>query len=505
MSDTTFDIVIIGSGLGGLLCGHILSQEGFSVCILEKNKQIGGSLQTFVRERCIFDTGIHYIGGLQEGQPLHQYYKYFKVIDKLKLQKLDEDGFDILGFTGDEVRYKYAQGYENFVNVLAEQFPSEKEGITRFCESVQEFCKRFPLYNLEEGEMSTMESGFLEVNAKQHIETFTPNKKLQSILGGSNSLYAGVGDKSPFYMHALILNSYIQSSYRCIDGGSQITRILTRYILQQGGVIRKHAEVTKLVMNGEVIGSVQLADGSEIKGKNFISNIHPATLLNILETDRIRPAYRNRINGLENTVSVFILNIVLKKDTFKYLNYNYYHCEHEDVWSTANYTQESWPEGYGIFSPASSKSREYADGLTIMAYMRFEEMEPWKDTFNIVGKEDDRGESYEFFKKQKSEKLIDYAERQFPGLRDCIKSYYSSTPLTYRDYIGSVDGSLYGILKDNNDPLKTFISPKTRISNLFHTGQNLNMHGVYGVSVGAVKTCFEFVDQKYLLDKIRKA
>ena len=57
--DKEFDVVIIGSGLGGLLCGYILSEEGFSVCILEKNKQLGGSLQTFVRDRCIFDTGIH--------------------------------------------------------------------------------------------------------------------------------------------------------------------------------------------------------------------------------------------------------------------------------------------------------------------------------------------------------------------------------------------------------------------------------------------------------------
>ena len=54
-----YDIVIIGSGLGGLVAGNIFAKEGYSVCILEKNNQYGGNLQTFVREKTIFDTGVH--------------------------------------------------------------------------------------------------------------------------------------------------------------------------------------------------------------------------------------------------------------------------------------------------------------------------------------------------------------------------------------------------------------------------------------------------------------
>jgi len=140
-----------------------------------------------------------------------------------------------------------------------------------------------------------------------------------------------------------------------------------------------------------------------------------------------------------------------------------------------------------------------------MAYMRYEEVAQWKDTFNTTLDSDFRGENYEAFKRGKAEKLIDYANRQFPTLKESIKAYYCSTPLTYRDYIGTKDGSLYGIMKNYQDPLRTFISPKTRISNLFLTGQNLNMHGVYGVTVAAVKTCFEFIDSEYLFSKIKSA
>src|SRR5687768_31094 len=118
MTDNKYDVIIIGSGLGGLECGYILSQEGYKVLSLEKNKQIGGNLQTFARDRCIFDTGIHYIGGLSEGQNLHSYFKYFGIMDKLKLKKLDEDAYDVISFESDPQEYPHAQGYDNFKDNL---------------------------------------------------------------------------------------------------------------------------------------------------------------------------------------------------------------------------------------------------------------------------------------------------------------------------------------------------------------------------------------------------
>src|SRR6218665_1979960 len=93
-----YDIVIIGSGLGGLACGVMLAKEGKSVCILEKNKQIGGTLQTFARDKVIFDSGVHYVGGLDKGQNLYQLFKYLGIMDKLKLRKMDEDGFAVIIF-----------------------------------------------------------------------------------------------------------------------------------------------------------------------------------------------------------------------------------------------------------------------------------------------------------------------------------------------------------------------------------------------------------------------
>ncbi len=495
-----YDVVIVGSGLGGLECGAILSREGYRVLVLEKNKQIGGNLQIFSREKRIFDTGIHYIGGLGKGENLYKYFKYLGIMDHLKIKQLDKDGFDIVSFEGDATEYKYGQGYDNFIKIMCGYFPEEREGIIKYCDKIREVCRSFPMYQVELMKDGMNPMSYLEINARDFIASCTTNEKLQQVLAGTNVLYAGEGDKTPLYVHALVINSYIESSWRCIDGGSQIAILLSRIIRENNGKIVKHAEAKRFIFDGENIQYVEMADGQRIGGKYFISNIHPSITLDMVETDKIRKAYRKRIHGLENSVSIFIVYLVLKKDTVPYFNCNYYHYIRGDVWEGASYKDE-WPAGYAVFTGASSKEEKYAEAMTVMSYMRYEETKKWENTFNMVGKESPRGQEYEAFKKEKAERLLDEVEKKFPGIRENIISYYTSTPLTYRDYIGTRDGSLYGISKDHKDPMRSFISPKTKIPNLLLTGQNLNMHGVLGVTIGAITTCAELLG-KQLIEKI---
>lgn len=224
MADTqSYDFVIIGSGLGGLECGYILADEGYSVCVLEKNHQLGGNLQVFSRDKVAFDTGVHYIGGLEEGQNLHQMFKYFGLMDKLDLVKLDAE-FDKITFEGDDKVYAHRQGYDAFARRLIEDFPEEEKAIHKYCETLQEVCSHFPLYSLQYSNDDYLEDKVLSIGVKEFLENLTTNKKLQAVLAGSNMLYAGVADKTPLYVHALVVNTYIESSYRCVDGGAQIVK-----------------------------------------------------------------------------------------------------------------------------------------------------------------------------------------------------------------------------------------------------------------------------------------
>jgi all-trans-retinol 13,14-reductase len=499
-----YDIIIVGSGMGGLVCGDILCREGYKVCILEKNKQVGGCLQTYTRDKVVFDSGVHYIGGLNKGQNLYQVFKYLGLMDKLKLQQLDEDGFDKIIIDNDDKEYVFAQGYENFIRHLLIDFPEEEKSLRQYCEQIKYVCSKFPLYNLRSGDYSEKES-VLQIGAKEFIESITDNKKLQAILAGNNSLYAGQPGKTPFYVHALILNHYIESAWKCKDGGSQIGTAMAKNIRERGGVILKNAEVKKIHEEDSKVQYAELADGSRKYAAIFISDIHPVKTLQMTDSPLLRNIFRKRLQGLENSISSFTLNIVFKKDCFRYFKHNYYYHKDGHVWTGAHYTEENWPLGYSIFLSASSKTNEYAEGMSVLTYMRYDEVKEWEHTFNTVSAVNRRGETYDQFKKRKAEKLLGEIEKKFPNLRTSIYSYYTATPLSFRDYIGSDDGSMYGIVKNYKDPHRTFISPQTKLPNLYFTGQNLNMHGILGTTISALATCIALMGNDKIIEKIRNA
>ena len=500
-----YDIVIIGSGMGGLVAANILAREGRSVCVLEKNNQFGGNLQTFVRERTIFDTGVHYIGGLAQGQNLYRYFDYLDILDGLELKQLNEDGFDIITFDNDDTEYPHAQGYENFTNELIKRFPGEARSIKTYCEKLREICHKFPLYNLEEGKPYGNDAEIFQQTAKDYIDSITENEKLRAVLAGSNLLYAGEPDRTPIYVHALSCNSYIESAFRCADGGSQITKLLIRRLKEHGGDAFKHQEVVAMECLDKQIISVSTKNGDVISGDIFISNIEPKSTLKLVGQEHFRKAFSSRIDDLESTISAFSIHLVLKPGTFKYLNKNYYHFkDYQKVWNAHRYTQESWPETYMVSMGVRKNQGEYGDQLTAITYMRYDEVEQWQDTFNTVADKHDRGQTYEQSKAEKAEVFLKELEKKFPNIRQCIQSVHTSTPLSYRDYIGCNRGSMYGYVKDVNDPLKAFISARTKIGNLFFTGQGLNMHGILGVTISGVVTCSEILGGEYLINKITK-
>lgn len=181
-----YDFIIIGGGLGGLACGTILSKEGFRVCVLEKNAVLGGCLQSFRRKGEILDTGIHYVGSLDEGQILHQYLKYFGIADKLKTKRLDNDGFDIINIAGQE--YAYSSGFEKFTETLAQKFPEERENIRKYANLIKHVGDSIGTEQLREGRISENRIPFMEMSCSATIDSLTANPRLREVLSGSTML-----------------------------------------------------------------------------------------------------------------------------------------------------------------------------------------------------------------------------------------------------------------------------------------------------------------------------
>ena len=116
-----------------------------------------------------------------------------------------------------------------------------------------------------------------------------------------------------------------------------------------------------------------------------------------------------------------------------------------------------------------------------------------------------RDRDYWILKAQQSQHLLEVVYEKFPGLRDAVSSIDISTPLTWRDYTGTPEGSMYGIARSAADPHRTTVYPRTKIPGLYFTGQNVNLHGAVGVTIGAVMTCGEILGLPHVLKQIRNA
>ncbi|MDL2227609.1 NAD(P)/FAD-dependent oxidoreductase [Odoribacter sp. OttesenSCG-928-L07] len=499
MGNDKHDVIIVGSGLGGLVCGYILSKNGYKVLIVEKNSQKGGCLQTFKRDGVKFDTGMHYIGSMEEGQVLYRFFKYFNLLDDVPLSRLDKDGYDVISINGE--KYKFASGFENFTDELAKKFPENINDIEEYVRRVKEIADASPLYKLQTINTHVfIEADYIKTGVNEFVESCTKNKRLQAVLAGNLPLYAGVKDKTPTYIHALINNFYIQSAYRIVGGSDSIVESLTKSIESFGGKVMNNAEVEEFVCDDKKVVAVLLKNGKRIEADYFISNVHPQVTLDKINSKLIRKVYRERIANLDNTISNFTVFIKFKKNATPYLNYNFYYYDNDDVWAFNDYDVEAWPQSYLYMHQSVEENAKFAESAQVIAYMKWDEIKQWENT--TVGK---RGKEYEAFKVEKTKKMLDKLEESFPGIKEKIESVYTSSPLTYRDYTATKHGSMYGIIRDKNFPTQTLISQRTKLPNLFMTGQNINSHGILGVTIGAMITCSEFLGINEIIKDIEKA
>jgi len=493
-------IIIIGSGLGGLTCAYILSKNGFRVTVLEKNLQLGGCLQTFVRRGVKFETGMHYIGSMEEGQLLHQFFKYLHLLPDVRLRPLDASAYDLISIGGE--RYPFANGTENFSEQLAQYFPNERNSLKNYWQAIHEATESSPLHSLQTtNEPIILNPAHVKQSYDVFLENITQNELLRLVLAGNLPLYAGERGKTPMYIAAFINDFYNRSAYRIVGGSETIAQSLVKSIRAMGGEVLTKSEVVKINCNDKQAVSVSLQNGETIEGDYFISNAHPARMVEMLgDTNLIRKSYRDRIKTLNNTISNFTVYIHFKKDSVPYLNSNFYHYDTPaDVWRGKNYQRENYPKSFLYMHLCSSDNQQFTDAAVLISYMNFDDVAQWAGT--KIGR---RGADYEAFKQQTAEKLLDLLEKQLPGTRQNIENIYTSSPLSYLDYTGTENGSMYGVLRDCNESVHSLVSQRTRIPNLFQTGQNVNSHGILGVIIGSILTSGELLGVNHIVEQIKK-
>lgn len=475
--------LIVGSGLGGLACGYLLARCGYGVTVLEQGRQAGGCLQSFRRGDAVFETGMHFVGSAAPGQLLHRLLTALEVLPAVRLDPLDATGYNVVSLGGH--RFRIAGGWEPFIETLCRDFPHSRPDLEHYASLVRKiaaatsirslFTKDTDLGLLTDYQMRSMDSV---------LRTTVADPLLRHVLAGNLPLYAARRGQTPFSLHAFITDFYQQSAFRIVGGSQQIADSLVTSIVRMGGRVLTGKRVTAIDCDGERATSAMTADGRHYGADYFISDAHPATTLALLHTPLVRPAYRRRIGTLPNTTSCFVAYLRFKNGTVPYQPYNFFSYKEMTPWDCENYDETTWPKGYLYMHGCHEPAPRFARCGMVVSYQGMDDVRAWEQT--QTGR---RGKDYEAFKQEKAHRLLECVERDFPGLRGNIEAVYTSTPLTYRDYTGTPGGSMYGIARDLTLGAGGRVSHRTRIPNLFLTGQSTNSHGILGTLVGALLTC----------------
>ena len=108
-------------------------------------------------------------------------------------------------------------------------------------------------------------------------------------------MYGGSKDNSPIYIHAIITKFYIEGAARFIGGGQHVADAMADMIQSHGGKIILNTEITKIEIENKKITKIIAKDNSEFYADNYIANIHPALLMDLIDPNKIQKAYRTRL------------------------------------------------------------------------------------------------------------------------------------------------------------------------------------------------------------------
>jgi phytoene dehydrogenase-like protein len=499
---TDYDVIIIGSGAGGLTAAVALARAGKRVLVLEQHDRPGGWTHSFTLNGYRFSPGVHYIGDLQEGGGLRRIYDGLDVSQDLAFVELNPDGYDhiVVG----EKQVDFPKGRENLIERLKGHFPHEAQGIDGYFADMEAMIRGLRNIGRMDKPLEAAKGAgnilkWMRATGADLINAHISDPVLRGVLAGQSGDHGLPPSKVSAFMHAGITEHYFNGGYYPMGGAFTIPRAFVRGLKRSGGQIRLKSRVKRIMMEGRKVIGVELESGEEIRAGVVISNADPeVTFGKLIGRDHLSAKLKRKLDGLTYSTSClslfFATDMDLRRDGgLDSGNMWYYdHADVDKIYSdglTDALLREETPPGMFLtVTTLKDPSKMHATGATAghhtcesFAFVGYEAFEKWANT-----KYGARPADYEAMKEDLAWRMVRGLEKHIPGLSRHIVFWSLGTPLSNEHYLNATRGNLYGIEKSPSQVGPLGFTSKTEFEGLFLCGQSTTSHGVAGVTASGV-------------------
>jgi phytoene dehydrogenase-like protein len=242
--DPFYDVVVIGSGIGGLIAANLLVREGLQVLLVEQHYMVGGYCSTFRRGGYTFDAATHFYPLLGNPETLTG-----RLLGELGMTTgwVKMDPVDTFHFP-DGTRFAVPADFDVYLAKLKAEFPEEAGALDSFFLAVREVYLLGLLHYFRGRPEPERLVPYRDLTLKQALDRWFRDPKLKLLLTADCPHWGSPPGRTSFVFDSMLRLSYFLGNYYPQGGSQAFADELARRFEERGGHILTSTPVQRIVI-----------------------------------------------------------------------------------------------------------------------------------------------------------------------------------------------------------------------------------------------------------------